>query len=548
MEESPTEHSTVEQLLEHVQNLEKRISKIETHLQIEEPVESLSLESTEEIIKEEKELLEFRIGEFWFAKVGIVILAVAIIFSLTLPYNNFSPVIPSLIGYLIVGLIFGISHYLKKSFEFVSRYLFGGGLLLLYFSTYRLHFFSPVPAISSISIELAVLLIVVCVNLFISLRRNSVYLTALNVTLGYITAIASGNAYFLFAIVTLLSVFTVFLKIKYGWNNLLILGIILTYLTHFIWAINNPFLGNKIQLVQEPHFNVIFLLIYCLIFVYGNFSKPKNSTEFSAVTTNSILNAIGCYSLFLLITLGTFESYLTLANLMASSVFLVLSFLFWSKQENKYSTFIYAIMGYTALSVAIINQFPEPDSLIVLSWQSLLVISTAIWFRSKIIILTNFIMFLTIFIAFLSLAEEVSFISFTFGIVALISARLLNWKKDQLELQTEIMRNAYLTVAFFIIPYSLYHSLPESYLIFSWVVITIIYYILSIFLKNKKYRWMAHLTLMATVIYSVIIGTSQEDPTYRIITFFIVGIVLVFVSLMYTKLKSKLISEKSESD
>jgi len=203
-------------------------------------------------------------------------------------------------------------------------------------------------------------------------------------------------------------------------------------------------------------------------------------------------------------------------------------------------------MGYTALSVAIINQFPEPDSLIVLGWQSLLVISTAIWFRSKIIILTNFIMFLTIFIAFLSLAEEISFISLTFGIVALISARILNWKKDRLELQTEIMRDAYLTVAFFIIPYSLYHSLPESYLIFSWVAITIIYYILSIFLKNKKYRWMAHLTLMATVIYSIIIGTNQAEPVFRIITFFVVGILLVAVSLTYTKLKTKMISKKSK--
>jgi len=241
MEVSNNGESSNSGIVQRLENLEKRISQIESHLQIEEPLEPLSLESTEEIIEEEKESLEFRVGEFWFAKVGIIILAVAIIFSLTLPYKNFSPVIPSLIGYLIVGLIFGVSHYIKKSFEFVSRYLFEGGLLLLYFSTYRLYFFSPVPAISSISIELALLLIVVCINLFISLRRNSVYLTALNVTLGYITAITSGNAYFIFAVVTLLSVFTVFLKIKYGWNNLLIWGIVLTYLTHFIWAINNPY-------------------------------------------------------------------------------------------------------------------------------------------------------------------------------------------------------------------------------------------------------------------------------------------------------------------
>jgi hypothetical protein len=92
------------------------------------------------------------------------------------------------------------------------------------------------------------------------------------------------------------------------------------------------------------------------------------------------------------------------------------------------------------------------------------------------------------FFGYLIVAESAGGISLSFGIVALISARILNWKKDQLELKTEQMRNAYLLSALFIIPYALYQMFPAGYVSLSWIAIAIIYYFLSIILKNVKYR------------------------------------------------------------
>ena len=150
-------------------------------------------------------------------------------------------------------------------------------------------------------------------------------------------------------------------------------------------------------------------------------------------------------------------------------------------------------------------------------------------------------------LAFLVMAGEVSLISLSFGFVALLSARILNWQKNRLELQTEQMRNAYLACAFLIIPYSLYNSMPEGYLILSWVVVTILYYALGYVLKNIKYRWMGHLTLLLTVIYVVGVGSYKLKQVHRIVSFLIVGVLLLIVSLVYTKLKSKLPSS-GESD
>jgi hypothetical protein len=71
----------------------------------------------------------------------------------------------------------------------------------------------------------------------------------------------------------------------------------------------------------------------------------------------------------------------------------------------------------------------------------------------------------------------------------------------RLALKTELMRNAYLARAFVIIPYGLYHAVPKNYVSLSWLSAAVFYFIMSLILKNKKYRWMAILTIFLAVIY-----------------------------------------------
>jgi uncharacterized membrane protein len=167
------------------------------------------------------------------------------------------------------------------------------------------------------------------------------------------------------------------------------------------------------------------------------------------------------------------------------------------------------------------------------------VITTAVWFRSKFIVLANFIIFSIIFISYLILEGSVDLVSLSFGIVALVSARLLNWKKEKLELKTELMRNLYLTAAFIMFPYALYHAVPAGYVGLSWVGVAGLYYLLSIILKNKKYRWMALLTFILTALYLLLIGTINYDPVFRLISFIVLGSALIIVSLLYTKFNNK---------
>ena len=123
--------------------------------------------------------------------------------------------------------------------------------------------------------------------------------------------------------------------------------------------------------------------------------------------------------------------------------------------------------------------------------------------------------------------------------MALLSARILNWKKDQLEIKTEMMRNAYLISALLIIPYSLHQLFPSGYVSLSWIAISIIYYILSKLLNSKKYRWMALATIFLTVIYVFILGITSTETLFKIISFLVLGSALIIISLVYSRNRTK---------
>ena len=195
--------------------------------------------------------------------------------------------------------------------------------------------------------------------------------------------------------------------------------------------------------------------------------------------------------------------------------------------------------GYLALSVAIVFNFKSPGFYVWLCWQSLLVVSTAIWFRSKFIIVANFFIYLMVFIMYLALEGSLSAVGLSYGIVALLSARILNWKKERLELKTDQMRNGYLLSALFIFPYALYHSVPKDFVGISWVAVALSYYLLSVMLKSKKYRWMAVATLLMTIGYVFIFGLGNLEATYRIVSFLVLGAVLLGISVIYAKNKIK---------
>jgi len=513
------------QIRDYLQSLEQRIKRIEAYLNIE--TGSDEPEKSDTKIKESNDdAIEFRIGELWFSKVGIVVLSIGLAFLLSLSYKNYPAILPSVIGYIITIVLYTISHLFRKSSEYISKYLLGSSLFILFFSTLRLHFFTENPIIENEFLEFFLLIVVVLISLLISLNRRALYITGISIIMAYISALTSPEA-------------SVFLKIKYQWHGVFILGIVLTYISHLIWFMNNPVLGNDLHLVDHPQSNLMFIFLYLLVFSFGNYFKNDGLEEDNYLISSTFINCFFAFILSILIVFTRFRQLADIVNYTSFIFFLGLSVIFWIKFKSKYATFFYAMFGYAALSIAIISQFEEHNTFVWLCWQSIVVISTAIWFRSKFIIVTNFFIYLIILLGYVTRFDTFNLLSLSFGITALVSARLLNWQKNKLELRTDYMRNAYLISAFIIFPYTLFKLVPYQYIVISWIGIALLYYVLGRILNNKKYRLMALGTLLLSVLYIFVIGIIQLEEVYRVASFIVLGIVLIITSLIYTQLRKK---------
>ncbi len=537
-----TDDSAFNKILNSLKNIEDRLSKVETKLQLENEAfeEDISQVQQEEIKPIAEDNLESRIGEYWIPKVAIVAFIIGMIFFLTFPLKGLSSGFLILFGYFIaIGLIIA-SRMLKKSFAHFTGYAVAGSMIISYLTTLRLHYFGDEHIITSPGIEFVLLLFVTAISLYIGVKRNSVYLTALALLLGYITADINSNALFIFITLTGLSILVVYFTVKYSWQGLLIYGIVLTYFVHLLWFINNPFLGNVMQLVTVPQENLLFLLIYLFIFSLGNILRKNRDEEKFNVVLSSFLNASGGYGLFLLITLASKTQFFGIYHFAAFALAIIMAINLWVKEKSRYSTFIYAMLAYTALSVAIIFSFNAPAFFIWLCWQSLIVLSTALWFRSKYIVLANFIIFIVVLIVYLVTEGTIGIESISFGMVALISARVLNWQKERLELETDKIRTAYLLTSLFVLPYSFYHIFPSEFVGIALVGLAIVYYLLSVMLNNDKYRLLALGTLLMTVVYLLVYGITSSETIFKIISFLLVAGVLGVISLIYSKRKNKI--------
>lgn len=526
----------ITQLEERVARLEARIGLAAEEIPAMVPVPTKVVVDTERAEEE----LEFAVGQNWFAVAGILALATGAAFMLSLPYARLPAGVPSLLGGVVVAGLFLLAHVWQRAFELVASYLRGAGMALLFFATLRLYFFGAEHVLSTDSFAgRALLVLVVAFNLGIAWRRKSPWLTGLALIIGYATALAVGSAWFVLGSVVLLSALVVAASLRAPWPRLGVVGIPLSYATYFLWAIGNPLRGGALHFVTAPALAPGFVLAVAAIFAAGVALRPNRATEDAGTNIGTLLNCGLGYLLFLVHTAAAFAPGLVWAHGFASVGFLTLAVLFWRREHSRVSTFFYAMTGYAALSVAIIKASAVPEVFVWLSLQSIVVVATAVWFRSRFIVVANFLIFVAIMLGYVVVAERETGISIGFGIVALVSARLLNWQRDRLELKTELMRNAYLVGAFLVFPYALYHFVPGKHVGLAWVGLALVYYALNLIVQNRKYRWMGHATLLLTTCYLVIVGTQRFEPVYRIVSFLVLGTVLLIVSLSFTRWRSR---------
>lgn len=539
---SNIDSNDISKIVKMLNSINTRLSALEAAGNLSQSTEKPELSNQEvstHIKKETSEDLEFRLGVQWFGKIGIIAFLLAVFNFLILPFESIPQNIILILGFVISFILIGTSISGIKYLKNLAGYTLGSGLILLYVSTLRLHYFTSDPLLSSKPFLIILLYVVTSISFIFSLKKKSPYIGALALFFFYVATLVSDFPILIFIALIMGGIGVSILDKKNNWNVLSIIATLLTYFVHLVWYINNPVIGKEIMIVQGWDINLLAIPVYIVIFGLANANKLAAEVDDFYAIQKTTLNSIAGFGLFIFILFNSNINYVGLITLGFSAVLLSIASVYWTKQKSKYSTFIYSMLAYASLSVSIVLTFSSPDYFIWLCWQSLAVVSTALWFKSKFIVVANFFIFLLIALVYLAGTGDISISALSFGVVALISARIMNWQKERLELKTENLRISYLIIAFLIIPIVLYYNLPSQFVGISYIVLAFVYYLLGKLINNKKYRLLATGTLILSLVYIFIFGLTSSETIYKIFSFLLVSIALVLISIVYAKDRAK---------
>ena len=526
-----------------LKSIELRLANLESELarnKISQPsVEVEELQTNEssylsEAIIDEEKGLESRIGRVGLAWLGNFVLLFAIVFFTEYIITQGHGLLSMVIGVFSVGIIFFISNYLKKTNSNLSFMLKINGQVILFYEALRMHFFSVHPLISSKIIVLAILLLIIAFQIYSAFKDRSQTFGFLAVIYALFTAIMSDATHIMLPLITFSAIGAVYYFFKHNWQFLLIATIVLVYVAFFMWLFGNPIMDHPMQMLTDHKYGHLYLFALGGCFSLLPLLRKYDGSTDDLIIGATILNGIFFTLLLTLISTKFFsESYVGVFSVVTVCC-LIYSVVLKYASDWTFASAFYALYGFLAMSISLFGMVGLPKVYLLLSVQSLIVVSMALWFRNRLIIVMNSLLFLAILLVYLFLAKPVDGVNFSFALVPLVSARIINWKKARLNIKTNLIRNLYLIEGFFMVLYALYHGLPKQFVTLSWTVAALLYFLLSFLLKNIKYRYMALGTMICATIYLFIIDLASIGIIYRVLALLFLAVVSIGISIYYS--------------
>lgn len=479
--------------------------------------------------------IEYGIGEYGMAWIGNIVLFLGLIFLVNYLQNSVSLLIAVAVGFSAVALVYITAYYTRESLSVLSRLLVFNGHFLLYFLTLRLHFFQEAPLIQNKTLGFVLLVIVSTAFLYIAFRKKSQFIAGLSLLMLVATGVFYDVVGVISGVAAMAAVLAVLLYYRFGWIKLTFGFIFIIYLAHLTWLLNNPFMGNNPGFIASPGSGYVYFIATGFIFSFLALIPKKEEISNELVITSIIWNGIGFTFLLAAIIITYFEkNYVPIFS--AITVLCILwAVILKLRSEIKIIASMYVLYGFLALSVAIYGIFGLPLSYGLFALQSLIVVSFALWFRSRFMIIMNTILFLVLLIFFVQSKSYNDLTNFSYMLVAFISARIINWKKERLNIKTEFVRDMYLVAGFAMTLVAFYHVSPPSFITASWIFAGILFFLMSLLIKNVKYRWLAIATMLVSAIRLIFFDMASVNIGYRVLVFLGLAIISITVSILYTK-------------
>ena len=533
----------LEKIGKRLQSIELRLSRLESALIIadnknaysqEDLVKAVGSSLNSDTLNEEEKGLESQIGRFGLAWLGNLVLLFGISFLTQYLMILGFRFLSIIFGYFASASIFFLANYLKKTNVHLAFMFKMNAQILLFYITLKLHFFSALPVISDKTISVVLLLLLVTIQTYFSIRNKSQAFALLSVIFALTTAVISDTTHIMLPIVTLTAAGAIYYFYRFKWEPLFVVTIFLTYISFFLWLFGNPLMGHPMQMISDHHFGIIYLFGLGVCFSVVLLYRTKDASSDSFLTGVTFSNGILFTFLLLLVVLRFFsKDYVSLFG--ATTICcLIYSTILHSRSDWNFASAFYYLYGFMAMSIALYGLFGFPRVYLLLSVQSLIVVSMALWFRNRLIAVLNSVLFMVILTIYLLSSKSVDEVNFSFALIALISARIINWKRSRLHIQTDLIRNLYLIEGFFMVLYALFNAVPRQFVTLSWTMAALLYFLLSFILKNIKYRYMALGTMICAAFYLFLVDLARIEIIYRVLALLFLAAISIGISIYYT--------------
>ena len=448
--------------------------------------------------------------------------------------NTGHPILSFITGYLLAASLFYLANHIGKTNNHLASILRLNSHILIFYLTVRLHFFSELPLISDKSLTIGILLLLVGVETYLSIRNRSQLYAGLALFFALATAILGDATNLTLPLVILTAAGSIYMYYKFRWEPLTIIAILLSYSAFGMWLFGNPLMGHQMQMMSKDHSGVFYLLLLGACFSFISLFRKKDSDNDDFLISVIIVNGLLFTIILLVSTLRFFsDDYVALYSAVTACC-LIYSIILHRKSDWNFGSAFFALYGFMAMSIALYGIVGLPEVYLLLSLQSLLVVSMALWFRNKLIIVMNSMLFLSILVIYLLSAKNIDGVNFSFALTALVSARIINWKKSRLRIETDMIRNLYMLEGFVMMLLALAHAVPRQFVTFSWTMAALLYFIISLLLKNIKYRYMALGTMICSALYLFIVDLARIEIIYRVLALLFLAAISIGISIYYT--------------
>ncbi len=526
--------------------------------------------------------IEVQVGQKWLLIIGILTMVFGVAYFLKYSFEQgwVGPAGRVAMAYLWGILFLGAGDRFREKFERFGLFLLGGGIAVLYFSAFAAfqlyHLFGQTASFS----VMIVITVLACV---LALRYDTKWLAVLGLVGGFLTPVllstGQDNQIALMTYMTVLNAGLLVIAFYRKWDLLNALGFLFTYLLYAAWYM---------QHFTEAKFwpAVIFLNIFFLIYAVAPFAHQvrsgdrSDSREFVLLGLNSVL-AFGYDYVMIRAVYGTV--WVSVVSVFYAFVFLGLATYLFQTGRQRLDVFVVMLakaMLFLVITVPVL--FSRHWITVFWSVQGLALLWMSARLERKSLAVGAYVLLLVASAKFLLYDYDSQFhmlpsergFSIAGGYTYLMTERYLTsavllamlFLSGALASRASakarvreagdapplfLLSGIVLFVVLTAETSSLFHDyLPQARfaaISVLWTLFSVALMLLGFRQNNATLRKVSFGLFLVTVLKAFLFDMANVSTPYRIISFIILGLVLVGTSYLYYRHKDRIISALAES-